>query len=472
MKWAAVFLLGLSSASCSHSHSEDDQKSSIRLPEDSLYLNEVGGPCGAADRFVANQVYVTDDKDQHVDSVHCDDQRFSVQWKTPSNEYLQSVRFGEHAEVIASQTDLPQVSDPIGKTWGSDGKFLRLDGRNRLLESIASEGARQITYMESAAIEDYPTDSTISGERLCHSRDPLFYIAPSIHLSLVAQPQNSSRVVMMDTCGFVDVAAYEKDGKRLWNANVWERGGAEEFWGISSGGLLVAAPDHVLAVVPNRPRVSSKEPRPDLSLIFKVIGGGGKVQGESSEAYRGDFVPSPQSGAVCGPFAFLTGRLSHAIEPLPNDTNEDDVWLGKIDLNSGKLVKQSTLHFNRDDFGWGIACDETGIFVAGEAGKHHVDSGSWDGGSRVLVARFDHDLNIQETLTFGGSRANRGTTIFLGRDQILVTGTWDYIPNNHLPAEESWSRGFIAVLPKSGWRADELQIGGLEGLSDLKAKRM
>ena len=470
MKWATVLLLCLSSASCSPRGSDNDQKSSSRLPEDSLYLNEVGGPCGAADRFVANQIYVTGNRDQHVDSAHCDDQSLSVHWETLSKEYLQSISFDDQVEVKASQTDLTQVSAPLGKSWSSDGKFSQFDGRNRRLTSISRKGATQLTYLESSAVEDYPLDSTISGERLCHSRDPLYYIAPSIRFSLVVQPQSSSRIVMTDTCGFVDVAAYENSGKRLWSTNIWERGGEEEFWGISSGGLLVAAADRVLAVVPNRPRVRSKELGADVSLIFKVIDGAGKTQGESRETFPGDFVPSPQAGAVCGPFAFLTGRQSHAIDPLPNDTNEDDVWLGKIELNSGKLVKQSTLHVSRDDFGWAIACDETGVYIAGEAGKHHVDSGSWDGGSQVLVARFNHDLSVQETLAFGGGRANRGTSVSLGRDQIVVTGTWDYIPNNHLPAEENWSRGFVAVLPKSEWRAEGLHIGELTGLRDLKDK--
>ncbi len=85
---------------------------------------------------------------------------------------------------------------------------------------------------------------------------------------------------------------------------------------------------------------------------------------------------------------------------------DDDVWLGKIDLESKELVEITT-HIDKDDIPREINIGPKGnIYIAGETSKHHVNTGSWDGGAKVMLLKFDQSPKLLEKVVFGGAASS------------------------------------------------------------------
>ncbi|MGQ0508035.1 MAG: hypothetical protein ACT4TC_22265 [Myxococcaceae bacterium] len=108
------------------------------------------------------------------------------------------------------------------------------------------------------------------------------------------------------------------------------------------------------------------------------------------------------------------------------------------------------------------------LVVVGSTGRHNVTTGSWEGGGKALLVRMDGELNVRETRSFGNDRLASATDVRMGTSQLLVTGVWDRIPNNHLPEEERWQRAFVATLPRANWSGLSLQPEEVTGLTPLR----
>jgi hypothetical protein len=300
-------------------------------------------------------------------------------------------------------------------------------------------------------------DQSKSFDELCKQKEPILRtpqeFAPMSRFSLATNKDESKWMLLISTCGYVDIAVIDPkvgltDRRTLFEPN-YDPEVTRVFLAISSE--LSSGDDGALATVMVEDDPSDYQKNAKDKRTYRVVSLSDTGDIEKSTVIAVEDSQRVFSFAADSEMIALVGTQSKPINGGSNDSSEDDAWIVLVDIESGKEQDSHTLHIKRDDFYRAVSFSDNGqIYVTGDTDRHHVDTGSWDGGSQVLLARYSRNLELQETITFGQDRMDTGLEIVVG-DEVFVSGSFDQIPNNHLPKEEDWYRGFVLNLPLEGW---------------------
>jgi hypothetical protein len=397
-----------------------------------------GGACLGVDALPSGTVVPTDARDVRdlqvgctsngVDTLYRHDDRWTFQAASGPLEELSSVTA---SKVYA---------------FGAAPGLIELDlGSSPAILASRLPGAPRVA-VNAPPLRAVDPDSEWTFDDVCFDHERIAVldgIPSSVALSLAPRAEGRG-ALLVQTCGYVDVVDVSPAGEPAKRVTILEveRSAPRVYLPLRAafdldGERVVAA---ALSIIGRAPQ----------DVAVKVVAGGTLVR-EATFSFP-DSTRSLASLRVCGPNAFLVGRREREIRTAdPNDTTTSDVWVAKVDLSSMTLAAEATLDLDRDDVGFVVACDPTtdDVFVAGATARHHVDTGSWDGGGKAFVARLDRSLHVTARVAFGNDRMATARQLLVGKDNVLVAGTWDAIPNNHLPPAEDWSRGFYAVLPRA-----------------------
>lgn len=292
-------------------------------------------------------------------------------------------------------------------------------------------------------------------KKICTSKFPLYVNKDGYHgtkIEFFSSKGLKRRFALIRTCGYVDLIALDLKGKKLWRKNIIEVPRDDDGFMLFpiTAALTIDDDSQTVAVTVITKMKTGVEKRETLSIkSFKYNGEAALESQISSDVV--DKLSYPKALRKCGESFFISSGYVKSVNNGANDTREDDIWLGRIDAKSGGLSKNFIFNNKNDDMAWSIVCDPQNIYVGGQTDKHHVDTGSWTGGSRALILRFNHNLELQEQLIFGNKRLNSISKILLGEKSILLTGFWDGTPSNHSPTNDQWWSSFIFILPKSDW---------------------
>jgi len=151
--------------------------------------------------------------------------------------------------------------------------------------------------------------------------------------------------------------------------------------------------------------------------------------------------------------SYVVGTKEEPLLNIPNDTDEVHGYVAELDWATGSITNEVIFDGRRESYFSDATLSSTGdLYVAADEDRHHVDTGSWDGGGDAVVLRYDPDLKLIEKKSFGTpDRRESARTIRFAADRILITGWWESVPNNHLPEEENWGKYFALALPLSNW---------------------
>ncbi len=329
------------------------------------------------------------------------------------------------------------------------------------LNAAAEEVSR--IHVDLPRIRSMSLDGLKSFNEVCWSRRELVTLTDygGLKLELVLLARDRAALVV-ESCGYVDVLQFSTKNQSI-----------EAMGTVDVTTLVQVDPD---VIVPLTTFVDMSDGEATV-----VTSTGAPGQPRSIAYWRSATAGAPQRFTLpskddapfsfrdCGKFALLVGDHEKADALGPNDSTSDDAWVAKVDLGTGQLVTTRNFDVSKDDFAFSAACDrESGdVWVGGTTARHFVDTGSWDGGGKVLLMRLDANLDEQERLVFGTNRTNIARRIMLGKDRMIVTGTWDGMPNNHFPAVEDWSRAFIAVLPRVGFGSLAVEPRAFQAIGEV-----
>jgi len=302
-------------------------------------------------------------------------------------------------------------------------------------------------------------DQRKSFDELCKQKEPILRtpqeFASMSRFSLATNRDESKWVLLISTCGYVDIAVIDPkvgliDRKTLFEPK-YDSEVIRFFLAISSE-LRPSNGDELATVMieddPSDYQKDSKDKK-----TYRVVSLSDTGNTEKSTVFAIEDNQQVFSFAADLEKIALVGTQSKPVNGRSNDSSEDDAWIVLVDRESGRKQASHTLHLKRDDFYRAVSFSDSGqIYVTGDTDRHHVDTGSWDGGSQVLLARYSGNLELQETIAFGQDRMDTGLEIVVG-NEVFVSGSFDRIPNNHLPKEENWYRSFVLSLPLEGWEA-------------------
>jgi hypothetical protein len=315
-----------------------------------------------------------------------------------------------------------------------------------------------LTSRELGAAED---DKSFA--ELCTSRTPVWRtgagIASMSRWQLVSNAAETEWFVLVATCGYVDTYGFDAAGQLIRHEVRFEPAFDVDVTRmfLALNAELRAGDGDTLAafLIEDDPSDYQQAPAVTTRLylvgkVFDVVNG--FVHGFAVDANVRVFAFATDGGASGAGRAVLVGTASTPTPGIPNDTDQDDGWIG-IGNFQGSATLQTTqiLHHARDDYFRAVTFAQDGVVVVGDTDRHHVDSGSWDGGSQVIAVRYDSALSEQERIVFGEDRMDTAYDVLATSDGFAVSGKWNAIPNNHLPAEENWFQGFAAFLPLQGW---------------------
>lgn len=329
------------------------------------------------------------------------------------------------------------------------------------LNSVGEELSRVEVMLPHVRAVDIDGSWTFAD--VCSSRDELVVIkgARNLRTDLVLLSGDRAALVVQ-SCGYVDVLQFStKTGGYISRTILSE---IEPMFAVPITTFIDAAEGEISVVTsttetPGDPKKISYWSSADRSAEI--------ITSRSFSLPNTDVVPF--AFRECGSFAILAGAQKQQEDLGPNDSFSDDIWIATLDLKKGAITKMRAIDVDKDDHAFAAACDrESGdIIVAGTVGRHFVDTGSWDGGGKAIVVRLDADLEERERLVFGGERLAVARRVMLGKENMVVTGTWDGTPNNHLPDEEHWSRAFFAVLPRREFARMPTEAHPIRAIGDV-----
>jgi hypothetical protein len=119
---------------------------------------------------------------------------------------------------------------------------------------------------------------------------------------------------------------------------------------------------------------------------------------------------------------FVTGRTNGA---FPGQTNSGgiDAFVAEFDT-SGNQVWLTQFGTSSDDRGWGIALDDTGIYIAGRT-EGSFPGYTNQGGDDAYTAKFDFNGNMLWLNEFGTPQFDRGTAVATDATGVYSSGYTD-----------------------------------------------
>jgi hypothetical protein len=431
--------------------------------------------CGAVDGLTAPQLARTDGHDELL-RLECQTPRLVRHPGTSGLRALMTLsgatRAFDQEEASGTEVEAPSWWSPV-RPRRNTGGVMRLDLEREQPQLTLTEpnGAQRVVALSLPGLKRRPLDGATFKD-FCYARDVL--LAPERYdlvgrVDLAAAADESQFYVMVATCGYVEIFALDETGALVWKHTLVDGQDQEPIALVPlQAAWLVGADGSVDAVA----GVGTHWQDDDRTTRTRVTMKRWSAAGE--ELASRAFVPSAGRVAVAaldvvGSDVWLVGNAEKPIAGGANDTAEDDVWLAKVTMDDlAAAPREQMQDVQGDDLGRAIAVNLRGdVYVAAATGAHYVDTGSWDGGAKATVLRFDAELALQESIDLAGNRFNDPEALYAGDRNVLVAGKWDGLPNNHLDASEDWQRGFVATLPAREWHDVAPTQVALHSLLDL-----